>query len=35
MFVKCFSKKVTKKEQGTYFYIPCSVKNVTADAFTK
>jgi len=35
MFVKCFFKKVTKKEQGIYFYIPCSVKSVTANALTK
>ena len=35
MFVKCFFKKVTKKEPGTYFYIPCSVRSVTVDSLTK
>ena len=30
-----FLKKVTKKEQGIYFYIPCSVRNSLANVLTK
>ena len=30
-----FLKKVTKKEQGIYFYIPCSVRSILANVLIK
>lgn len=35
MFVKSFSEKITKKEQGIYFYIPCSTRGITTYVLTK